>query len=304
MVQNFDNLSVAIVFFGFNRPEKISKSIRSYLCCVNAQTDNIYVFVDGPRNPEEKKLTDETYDVACELLENLNSNITYRESNYGLKSSIYKGISDILTKHTAVIVIEDDLLLNPYFYEFMYSSLNFYKNNKNIFQVSGFTYLNEKSFNPFFLPITTSWGWATWSDRWEFFDINTDYSYLLKSKSDIKAYNFNNSFNFTKMLNDELNSNISSWAIRWYSYVFSKNGLVLYPPESLVINDGFDLSGTHSSYTGKGLFSNHEFSDSKITSLSNDIYVDSAIVSRLVKHFKKAKWMKFFSYFKSKFKWR
>ena len=40
-----------------------------------------------------------------------------------------------------------------------------------------------------------------------------------------------------------------SWAIRWYWIVFSMGGLVLFPPVTLVKNEGMDGTGTH----GRGL---------------------------------------------------
>ena len=48
-----------------------------------------------------------------------------------------------------------------------------------------------------------------------------------------------------------MSGKLDSWAIRWYWSVFMENGIVLYPPESLVNNTGLDGSGTH----GGGVFS-------------------------------------------------
>jgi hypothetical protein len=47
------------------------------------------------------------------------------------------------------------------------------------------------------------------------------------------------------MLEQQMNGKRDSWAIRWYWSVFKENGLVLFPPLSLVRNNGFDGSGTH-----------------------------------------------------------
>ena len=42
-----------------------------------------------------------------------------------------------------------------------------------------------------------------------------------------------------------MNGEIDSWAIRWYYTVFAHDGLALFPPRTLVVNMGFDGSGTH-----------------------------------------------------------
>ena len=47
------------------------------------------------------------------------------------------------------------------------------------------------------------------------------------------------------MLKRQMNGEIDSWAIRWYYTVFAHDGLVLFPPRTLVQYGGFDGSGTH-----------------------------------------------------------
>jgi hypothetical protein len=40
---------------------------------------------------------------------------------------------------------------------------------------------------------------------------------------------------------------VSSWAILFYFHAFTNGYLTIYPPASLIINGGFDGSGTHGS---------------------------------------------------------
>jgi hypothetical protein len=248
-------LKIAVVFFAFNRPDCLSKTILSYLECDSRQDDNIYVFIDGPRaGSSDKALVEECYRVAKELLPQ--AIIISRIKNMGLKRSVFSGISEVSADCDAMIVIEDDLSLDVKFYKYMVRSLKLYANDKMVYQISGFNYHVSGMGNNFFLPIITSWGWATWSSRWKGFDIETDYVSLIFTHKNKKRYDFNNSFSFSKMLRKESRGNISSWAIRWYSYVFSNEGLTLYPASSLVINEGFTGSGTHSSYKATALFGN------------------------------------------------
>ncbi|MGF1765747.1 hypothetical protein, partial [Aliivibrio kagoshimensis] len=113
-LDSINNLTTAVVFFAFNRPEKLQNTIKSYLSCSNAQTKDIIVYIDGPRKIQERNLTERCFDVSSELLPN--ADIIYREKNMGLKNSIYAGISDVLKIYDSVIVIEDDLKLEPQFY--------------------------------------------------------------------------------------------------------------------------------------------------------------------------------------------
>ena len=51
------------------------------------------------------------------------------------------------------------------------------------------------------------------------------------------------------MLKGQIQGFNSSWAILWYASAFLKEKLTLYPGKSLILNIGFDLSGTHSGKT-------------------------------------------------------
>ncbi len=52
-------------------------------------------------------------------------------------------------------------------------------------------------------------------------------------------------YDYFKLLEQQVRGDVDSWGIWWYLSVFDREGLVLYPPRSLVTNTGFDGSGTH-----------------------------------------------------------
>jgi hypothetical protein len=297
---SINSLTIAVVFFAFNRADKLSNTIKSYLACSGVQNTDIVIYIDGPRNSKDDKSVNECFMVASELLPQ--ADIIRRIDNIGLKKSIHGGVSDVLKTYDAVIVIEDDLKLEPEFYNFMRSSLIKYTDNKNVYQIAGYNYNPEEGNEAFFLPITTSWGWATWSDRWESFDLETDYQFLIVTKDDKKRYDFNGTFNFSSMLNLECAGKINSWAIRWYSYVYSCNGLTLYPPQSLVINDGFNNSGTHSSYTASELFSTSKSYSLESIEYPNHVGLSEQKIISVQKHLKKHLRKKVTGFLKSIFK--
>ncbi|MGF1765709.1 hypothetical protein, partial [Aliivibrio kagoshimensis] len=143
-----------------------------------------------------------------------------------------------------------------------------------------------------------SWGWATWRDRWEGFDLTTDYLFLIATKGDKNSYNFGSSFDFSNMLELECSGKINSWAIRWYSFVYECKGLTLYPPKSLVVNDGFNDSGTHSSYTASELFSSSSSGPASNINYPDVVELSENKVRTLQKHFKKRLKMKLLGYIK------
>jgi len=89
-------------------------------------------------------------------------------------------------------------------------------------------------------------GGGTWRRAWKKF--NPDGKILLKKikrENLIHLFNFNSSFNYLKMLENQINKKNNSWAIRWYASAFLENMYTLYPRVSLVQNIGTN-NGTHS----------------------------------------------------------
>ncbi|MCX4044472.1 glycosyltransferase [Aeromonas veronii] len=279
-------LKCAVVFFAFNRPDKLQGTIESYLCCKNRKLDDVFVFIDGPRNNSDVDKVNQCAQIANVKLPY--AQIIIRETNFGLKKSIYGGISQILSEYDAIIVIEDDLRLSPDFYDYMVASLEEYKNSENVMQISGYNYLGneflDRNKSAFFLPITTSWGWGTWSRAWQSFSINNE---ILLQDLDKKKFNFFSSFPFFTMLEKELTGQVSSWAIRWYHHVFQSGGLVLYPPATLVDNEGFDSTGTHSAAKSNVLYKKVIFEDLGIVNFPQSIEIDRVQQRKLVGFFKK-----------------
>jgi len=88
----------------------------------------------------------------------------------------------VLEKHEAAIVLEDDIVTSPYFLKYMNLTLNYYKERKSVFSVSGVT-LPEKKFSlpyDYAYDVFTSYrqlnsGWGTWADRWNAIDWKLDF---------------------------------------------------------------------------------------------------------------------------------
>ncbi len=237
-----------IALFLYNRPQISIKCIESLKANLDFDISDLYIFIDGPKNKEDKKKINELVEYIrhCNF-KNL-INLDKQEKNRGLANSVYKGVNKIFLEHNRVIVIEDDLVLHPHFLQFMNYCLDSYK-AKNIFQVCGFIWGDSlKHYSqPTLIPNINSWGWATWKEKWSYFKLNTISDLEVKkfSENDIINFNLNNSYNYYKILKKQIKNKTDSWAIQWYYHVFNKGGYSIYPNQSLVLNIGMDGSGTH-----------------------------------------------------------
>ena len=73
-------------------------------------------------------------------------------------------------------------------------------------------------------------------------------TYIRLKKDKVLRYRFDldRAYPYYNMLSKQRRGKVDSWAIRWYLSVFMRDGLTLYPSQTLIQNIGFDGSGTHS----------------------------------------------------------
>lgn len=64
--------------------------------------------------------------------------IVERESNWGLSKSLIAGITELTDKYGRVIVVEDDLIVSPYFLKYMNDALEKYKDDDRVASISAF----------------------------------------------------------------------------------------------------------------------------------------------------------------------
>jgi hypothetical protein len=240
------------VVFAFNRPVHLKKTLSALSKNIGAKDSNLYLFVDGPRNSEDRRTINACIKVGNEFSDNFKTfEVKQSHVNNGLANSIIFGITHVLQNHPKVIVVEDDLVTSPYFLDFINRGLERYQNEKDVASIHGFVlpFTNPIS-EPFFMKGADCWGWGTWSNRWELF--NPDGQVLLeelRSKNLIDEFNLDGSYSFSEMLENQIAGKNNSWAIRWHASMFLRNKLTLYPAQTYVENIGFDGSGTHTGET-------------------------------------------------------
>jgi hypothetical protein len=242
-----------IVLFTHDRPFHLRLVLESLLKNKLSQYSKLYIFYDLPI----KKNKIQEYKKTLTFLKNIKGflkiYIIKRNVNYGLKKNIVSGIDYISKKYTKFIVLEDDIVVNENFLDFMNQSLNYYKNEKKIWHINAWNYpefkINSKK-TIFFDSLMNCWGWATWSDRWK--NINFDEKKIIKNfnSEKIKKLNLDNKENFWHQFLENKNKNINTWAIFWYICISDNKGICLRPKKTFTKNIGItDNSGVNSKKT-------------------------------------------------------
>ena len=243
-----------IALFVYNRLDHLKSTINNLKKNYLANSSELIIFSDGPKNKRDEKKIIHIRKYINKVKGFKKISIKERETNYGLSKNIISGVSEVLKKYKRIIVVEDDLVVNRYFLKYMNNGLNLYEKDRDVASIHGYVYpikdiKNKIKRNSFFIKGADCWGWATWKRAWLHFDSNGKRLLKkLKNKKKIKEFNFNNNYNYFKMLSDQVNNKNDSWAIRWYASCFLKNMYTLYPVTTFVKNIGIDNSGQNSKF--------------------------------------------------------
>lgn len=234
-----------IALFTYSRADHTRQAVESLLQNAEAKDSDLYIFSDGPKTEEKRAAVEENRKYIHTITGFKSVTIVEREKNWGLANSLIAGITEIVNKYGRVIVVEDDLILSPYFLQFMNEALEKYKDEDRVGTISAFVPPISKQLpETFFLLYFQCWGWATWKRAWDLFEKNP--KPLLrklrfkKNKFDVGGYvgNYGNLYCQKVGL-------VDSWYLRYYASLFLKNKLSLYPKKSLAVNNGLDGTGTH-----------------------------------------------------------
>lgn len=240
-----------IALFTYNRADKTKTVIESLLKNVEAKDSDLFIFSDGPKNEKAVEGVKKNREYIHEVMKLAGSGfktitIIERDKNWGLANSLIAGITELTDKFGKVIVVEDDLILSPYFLKFMNDGLEKYKDDDRVSSISGF--LNPVIGdvpNTFFLRYFACWGWATWKRGWDIL-INDSRELLRQIRWKKNDFNIGGTGPFYGILYcDKVGLN-DSWAVRFYASQFLAGKLQLFPGKTLAIQSGMDGTGTHS----------------------------------------------------------
>ncbi len=237
-----------IALFLYNRPWHTAQTIDALSKNNFANESELFIFSDGAKNEEDAVLVEKTRDILKDTNGFKQVTIINREKNIGLAENIISGITEIFKKYETIICLEDDLITSSRFLEFMNESLDFYK-DKSVFSISGYTpQINIPSnykFSTYNIMRNSSWGWATWKEKWLMVDWKVaDFSDFISNKKERKLFEQAGN-DTTMMLLKQQQGKIHSWSIRFNYAAFKTSEPTVYPTKSLIKNIGVDGSGTN-----------------------------------------------------------
>ncbi|MFO7606149.1 MAG: glycosyltransferase [Desulfurivibrionaceae bacterium] len=236
-----------IALFTYNRPWHTQETVEALLKNEEASESDLIVFSDGAKDEASRDKVNEVRSYLRTVHGFKSIRVVEREENLGLASSIIQGVTEVVNEFGSIIVLEDDLVTSPYFLRFMNDALSFYANKSKVMHISGWNYPIEQIClnDMFFWGVMNCWGWATWADRWQYYERDVDKVISNFSSEMIEKFDLGHSGIFWSQVVGNQQGKLNTWAIFWYAAIFIRSGLCLNPSQSYVVNIGHDGSGIH-----------------------------------------------------------
>ena len=246
------NTLAPVAIFCFKRFDLLKNLLKSLKKNKLSKQTTVYFFADLNKNNIDQKEVEKVRMLIkkCDFFKK--KIVILRNKNFGLKKNILDGISHVFIKHKKIIVLEDDLSVSKYFLKTINILLDKYKKVKNISTITGYSFKNTAIKNAnikenfFLLKRPSSWGWATWKNKW--ISIN---DIKLGHQFDVKDYG-----NDLIIMNKKKNKGIlNSWAYDWTIRHIKNNKFCIYPKFSMIKNYGFDSNATNNLFRDKKFYS-------------------------------------------------
>lgn len=246
--------STPICLFVYNRPYETESVLNSLAFCTGAEEHDVIIFSDAPRNDSSSLVAEvsKVREIIRRPYRFRSVSILEAEQNKGLAKSIIEGVSEVIRQYGRAIVVEDDLMFSIDFVQYMESALDTYEEDKRIWSISGYSpaleFPSDYKKGLYLSRRASSWGWATWADRWETNDWEVrDYADFCKDRNARKAFDLGGN-DMCRLLDLQQRGRINSWAIRWCYAQFRLGMYTVCPVKSKVINQGFGENASHAGW--------------------------------------------------------
>jgi hypothetical protein len=243
-------LTTPVLFLVFNRldtTKQVFEAIRQ------AKPPKLFIAADGPRVDRDDEAEDcdtvrqfimNNIDWECEV------KTLFRDQNLGCRVAVSSAIDWFFENVEAGIILEDDCLPHPDFFNFCQDMLEYYRNDESIMHISGANFQFGKQRGDgsyYFSRYAHIWGWASWRRAWQYYDVN------MKSFPNFKEQNIIGDIFPDKKIQcrwleilDKIYSKdpiFNTWDFQWAYTVLLHQGRCITPNCNLISNIGG--SATH-----------------------------------------------------------
>jgi len=165
------SVSEPLLLVAFNRPDLFERLIERLR---ETKPEKIYVAVDGPRadHHQDAVKVARTRELIATIDWTAEVQVLAQDSNLGCGQGVSTALSWFFDHEERGIILEDDILPQPTFFDFCTELLDRYADDERVLAISGCNFVPQEYQSHPDLPYRFSrvphiWGWATWRRSWE-----------------------------------------------------------------------------------------------------------------------------------------
>jgi hypothetical protein len=230
-----NSYSPAIVVVAFNRPNSLKRILSSLAASRCEEGVKLIISIDNDGYNQE------VFRIASEFVWSFGEkDVIYHEKRLGLRNHVLQ-CGDLSYTYGSIIMLEDDLVVSPYFYKYAVDAIRYYENEDKIGGISlynlpytessklPFIPLNDDS-DVYFKQVPSSLGQCWTENQWDLFKkwyvTDPDLNAIEKLPSIVKIW-----------------WPESSWKKYFYGYLITTDKYFVFPRVSLTTN--FNDAGTN-----------------------------------------------------------
>lgn len=241
--------NTAVLFLIFNRP---GATVDVFEAIRRARPSRLYVAADGPRSNRagEAELVEIVRKIATTVDWPCDVNTLFRKENLGCKQAVSGAITWFFEREQEGIILEDDCLPHPDFFNFCEIMLDYYRDDERVEVITGDNFQNGQQRGTgtyYYSKYNHCWGWASWRRSWRHYQGDLPFWSNWKHSDEWRAHcpdRVERSY-WEKIFDQVYAGGIDSWAYPWTACVWKHRGVTVTPNVNLVTNIGFGMDATH-----------------------------------------------------------
>ena len=195
----------------------------------------------------------ERVDWDCEIRKN------YSDINLGCGKRVSTGLDWVFSEVEEAVILEDDCLPHPTFFQFCEELLGKYRDDDRIGHIGGVNFQFGRKRGPnsyYFSRYNHIWGWASWRRAWKNYDVDIglwpevrDGKWLRGVLEERRLVRY-----WTRIFDKVYQHGVNTWDYQWVFHCWTQSRLAIIPNANLISNIGFDTNATHT--MGQSKFNN------------------------------------------------
>jgi hypothetical protein len=251
--QGRDPRVVDVLVLAFNRPDPLRRVLESLRGIPGVR---LHVEIDGPRPgaaQDEVRIAQvmQQVNAAGEYLDIVH--LSQKTENLGCGPAVASAVLDFFRRVPEGIVLEDDCVPTPEFFDFARWGLETFRNDARVGLVCGTSFArsarSSDDLSPGLSRYPAIWGWASWANRLRGFSERRPMgtgalrsSLIWRELGLLEKREWRNSF-----IGITRGGWANNWDVQFVHTMWTHGYLSLIPPFPLVENVGFGEDGTHTS---------------------------------------------------------